>query len=97
MTAAAGRGASGASPGSGRTGMKAARTTFPASPSVVAGNTFRLRYPLILAGDDGGSRRVDVDDWLFLQPDGVAINRAQMSKFGVGVGEMTIFIQRRAP
>lgn len=64
---------------------------------VVAGNTFRLRYPLILAGDDGGSRRVDVDDWLFLQPDGVAINRAQMSKFGVGVGEMTIFIQRRAP
>lgn len=62
----------------------------------ISGNTFNLRYPLEIPRGDG-TLTVDVDDWLFLQPGGVAINRAQLSKFGVGVAEITLFIQRPAP
>jgi len=62
---------------------------------VISGNTFNLRYPLTIPRGDG-TLTVDVDDWLFLQPGGVAINRADLSKFGVGVGEITLFIQRPA-
>jgi hypothetical protein len=60
----------------------------------MSGNSFNLRYPLVIPRGDG-TLTVDVDDWLFLQPGGVAINRAALSKFGVGVGEITLFIQRR--
>lgn len=59
----------------------------------IAGNTFNLRYPLEIPRGEG-TLTVDVDDWLFLQPGGVAINRAALSKFGVDVGEITLFIQR---
>lgn len=60
----------------------------------VAGNAFHLRYPLEIPRGDG-TMTVDMDDWLYLQPGGVAINRAWMSKFGIGLGEMTIVLQRQ--
>ena len=34
--------------------------------------------------------RVAFDDWMFLQPDGVLLNRARVSKFGVQVGSATL-------
>jgi len=39
-----------------------------------------------------GDSSVDVhfDDWMFLQPDGVLLNRARVSKFGFTVGEVTL-------
>jgi hypothetical protein len=39
---------------------------------------------------------LSLDDWMFLQPDGVLLNRATMSKFGFRVGEITIAFQRGA-
>lgn len=37
---------------------------------------------------------VRLDDWMFLQPDGVLVNRAKVSKFGFKVGEVTIFFRQ---
>lgn len=36
------------------------------------------------------SLRVTFDDWMFLQPGGVLMNRARVSKFGIKLGEVTI-------
>jgi hypothetical protein len=33
---------------------------------------------------------VKFDDWMFLQPGGVLLNRARMSKFGVELGQVTL-------
>ena len=34
------------------------------------------------------------DDWIFLQDEKVAINRATMTKFGIKVAELTVFFQK---
>ncbi|CCG41693.1 DUF3833 family protein [Magnetospirillum molischianum] len=34
--------------------------------------------------------RVNVEDWMFLQPDGVLLNRARVSKWGVTLGRVTL-------
>jgi hypothetical protein len=54
------------------------------------GNALNWRYTMDLKVGDG-SWRVTFDDWMFLQPDGVLINRARVSKWGITVGEATIF------
>ena len=36
----------------------------------------------------------DFDDWLFLQADGVLLNRANMSKFGLALGEVFISFKK---
>lgn len=57
-----------------------------------AGNALNWRYRLRV--DARGSTWVlSLDDWMFLQPDGVLLNRATMSKFGFRVGEITIAFQ----
>lgn len=38
--------------------------------------------------------RVRFDDWMWLQPDGVLMNRAIVTKFGLEIGRATIFFQR---
>jgi hypothetical protein len=60
----------------------------------IAGNTLNWAYDLDLKV---GERvwRVHFDDWMFLQPDGVVINRARMSKFGIELGAVTIVFQHR--
>ncbi|MGA7801236.1 MAG: DUF3833 domain-containing protein [Gammaproteobacteria bacterium] len=59
------------------------------------GQALNWRYTLRLTV---GKRQWDMhlDDWMFLQPDGVLINRAVMRKFGFKVGEITIVFQRGA-
>ena len=37
---------------------------------------------------------VKFNDWLFLQDDGVMINRATVSKFGIELGQVTLFFER---
>ncbi|MBM3480321.1 MAG: DUF3833 domain-containing protein, partial [Alphaproteobacteria bacterium] len=37
---------------------------------------------------------VDFDDWMFLQPGGVMLNRARVSKFGIAIGEVTLSFSR---
>ena len=61
-----------------------------AAEGVAYGQALNGRYTLRLPYGDG---TVDVkfDDWMFLQPDGVLMNRATVSKFGFKVGEVTLF------
>jgi hypothetical protein len=60
----------------------------------VAGNAMRLRYVLALPVGDK-VYNVDFDDWLYLIDDRVMLNRAQMSKFGFGLGSLTVSFTRR--
>lgn len=53
------------------------------------GNVVHWRYDLDLkVGDD--TWRVHFDDWMFLQPDGVLMNRARVSKWGLEIGDVTL-------
>ena len=44
----------------------------------------------------GSTYNITMDDWMYLQEDGVMINRTKMSKFGIGVGEMVITFRKPA-
>lgn len=57
------------------------------------GQALNWRYTLRLPFRDG-TIDVQLDDWMFLQPDGVLINRASVRKFGIEVGQVTIFFKR---
>jgi len=60
---------------------------------VSAGNALNWKYDLLLPVDDK-TYEVSFDDWMFLQPDGVLLNRAKMSKFGFKLGEVFISFQK---
>lgn len=60
----------------------------------VAGNALRWRYVLALPVDDK-VYHVDFDDWMFLIDDRVMLNRSFMSKWGFGLGEVTLSFTRR--
>ena len=53
------------------------------------GNALNWRYDMDLKVGDG-TVRVQFDDWMFLQPSNVLINRAKVSKFGIEVGSVTL-------
>lgn len=53
----------------------------------VSGATAVLRYRLRLPEEAAGWE-VDVTDWLYLNPDGVIVNRSQFRRFGILVGEL---------
>ena len=61
-----------------------------------AGSVFSWRYTLDLPYKDS-SIHVKFDDWMFLQSDGVMLNRAQVSKWGFKVGEVTLFFSKVQP
>ena len=57
------------------------------------GNALNWRYKLNLkVGDDAWL--VNFDDWMFLQQDGVLINRASVTKLGFEIGQVTIFFRK---
>ena len=57
------------------------------------GNAFNWTYVIDLkTGED--TLRVRFDDWMFLQPDGVLLNRARVTKWGIEVGEVTLVFKR---
>lgn len=60
---------------------------------ISAGNSLNWSYDLNLPVGDK-SYVVHFDDWMFLQPDGVMLNRAKMSKFGFGLGEVFISFKK---
>jgi len=60
----------------------------------VAGNALRWRYVLALPVDDK-VYQVDFDDWMFLMDDKVMLNRSYMSKWGFGLGEVTLTFVKR--
>ena len=59
----------------------------------VAGNALRWRYHLNLPVDDN-TYVVYFDDWMYLMDDDTLINRSSMSKFGIELGQVTLFFRR---
>ncbi|MFC7333499.1 DUF3833 domain-containing protein [Rhodocista pekingensis] len=57
------------------------------------GQAYNMNYDFNLKM---GERRMKVhfDDWMFLQPDGVLLNRATMSKFGIDLATITIAFRK---
>ncbi|MFP3517661.1 DUF3833 domain-containing protein [Pseudomonas sp. SIMBA_077] len=60
----------------------------------VAGNTLRWKYVLNLPVD-GKEYEVHLDDWMYLMDKDTLINRSYMSKFGVEVGQITLFFRKQ--
>lgn len=58
------------------------------------GNALRWQYVLALEVD-GRVWNVDLDDWMYLQEGGVMLNRSEMSKLGVRLGEVLIAFRKR--
>lgn len=61
---------------------------------ITAGNALRWKYVLDLPVD-GKTYQVNFEDWMYLMEDGVMLNRAAMSKFGFGLGEVTLSFNKR--
>jgi hypothetical protein len=57
------------------------------------GNVLRWNYVLAVESDSS-TWHIDFDDWMFLQPNDVLINRTTMSKFGLRVGEVIIVFRK---
>jgi hypothetical protein len=59
----------------------------------IAGNAFYWTYTFDLKMKDR-TLRVKFDDWMFLQPNGVVVNRAEVSKWGIGLGTAVISFEK---
>ena len=60
----------------------------------VKGNAFRWNYTLLLPVD-GKTIEVQFDDWMYLMNDKIMLNKADMSKFGFKLGEVTLTFVKR--
>ena len=58
------------------------------------GNALRWNYTLALPVD-GRTWHVQMDDWMYLVNDEVLLNRTEMSKFGIRLGEVTLSFRKR--
>jgi hypothetical protein len=59
-----------------------------------AGNALNWRYTLSLPVD-GKVYEVQFDDWMYLMDERVMLNKAAMSKFGFGLGEVTLSFTKK--
>ena len=53
------------------------------------GPAFKFEY-VLLVPVKGKNIKITFDDWIFMQDERVAINRATMTKFGIKVAELTV-------
>ena len=53
------------------------------------GPAFKFEY-VLLGPVKGREMKITFDDWIFMQDERVAINRAKMTKFGIKVAELTV-------
>ena len=60
-----------------------------------SGNALNWQYQMDMKVGSG-HLRVRFDDWMFLQPSGVLLNRARVSKFGIEIGTVTLAFQKAA-
>lgn len=60
----------------------------------VSGNSVYWTYTMDLQIGDS-NYKIAFDDRMFLMNDGVIVNRAFMKKFGLKVGELTVFMQKQ--
>ncbi len=56
---------------------------------IASGNALNWKYKLDLKVKDSNIK-VDFDDWMFLQDKGVLMNRAEVKKWGLNIGVVTI-------
>jgi hypothetical protein len=59
------------------------------------GNALNWNYDMDMKVGEG-TLRVHFNDWMYLQPSGVLVNRARVSKFGIEIGEVSLFFQKSA-
>ena len=59
------------------------------------GNALRWQYVLAVPVD-GKTYNVNFDDWMYLVDDEVMLNKSDMRKFGVGLGEVVLSIRKRS-
>jgi Protein of unknown function (DUF3833) len=59
-----------------------------------SGNAFRWGYTLKLPVD-GRTVEVQFDDWMYLMNEKVLLNKAEMSKFGFRIGDVTLAFVKR--
>lgn len=59
------------------------------------GNALKWSYDLNLKVGDG-TWRVHFNDWMFLQDQEVMINKADVSKFGINIGQVTLVFRKIA-
>lgn len=57
------------------------------------GNALHWVYTLAVPWNDR-TVNVALDDWMWLLPDGVLVNRSEIRKFGFRFGEVTVFFQK---
>ena len=75
--------------------MGTADDVIGSAKGIVSGNTLNWKYDMRLKV--GGSRvKVHFDDWMLLQPNGVLINKATVSKLGLDIGRVTIAFTKKA-
>ena len=60
----------------------------------VAGNALRWKYVMRLPVD-GKEYLVDFDDWMWQLDESAMMNRSVMSKFGIDLGEVSLFFKKR--
>ena len=53
------------------------------------GPAFKFEY-VLLVPVKGREMKITFDDWIFMQDEKVAINRAKMTKFGIRVADLTV-------
>lgn len=58
------------------------------------GNAFNFRYTFDLPVD-GDTWRVTFDDWMYLQDENILFNKATIKRWGVRLGDVYIFFDRR--
>ena len=54
------------------------------------GSAFKFEYKLLVPYKDK-EIKIRFDDWIFLQDEKTAINKATLTKFGFKIGELTVF------
>jgi Protein of unknown function (DUF3833) len=85
-----------------KTGDETWRGTAPGvvgeAVGVEQGDRFNWRYtidlPVPAAGGTGKTVRVTFDDWIWLQSEDRAFNRAYMKRYGVDVGDVSIWFEK---
>ena len=60
----------------------------------ISGNAFNWEYTFDLKMKDDKILRVHFDDWMYLQEDGVVINKAVVTKLGFKLGEAIIVFKK---
>lgn len=59
-----------------------------------AGNAIRWKYVMRIPVN-GRTYDIKFDDWMYLMPDGTMLNRSTLTKFGIRVGEVSIYMKKQ--